>query len=740
MPAIILNKFSGMLPKIDGRMLPPEAAQQAHNVNLAGGKLSPINVPGPFKVLHDPDTGAMKSGIPLGNIISIDEPDPPTITERIKLFRPAQPGPPANDGFSWEFTLGLWVGYYDENNAWQIQIEHPSFVADAGSWEYTEDGAIYRTRITSSVLVAKQGFYYKSYGIKWQCSFVADTKYFGGPESTHTFPETALTWSSPEWTDFSMPLTAPIDYTGYANDGNEVYTGERYTYGHLQLVSVNAPRPLPDVDRTIDHNGQPLAYDGTSINIDLIDAGSVEFHFKTNYQRNRQVFVNYASSAVDQRVSEGASNIAHSGAITRIDMKDIDYGSGDVPATGYVRLVNAAGQFEDVQYSSYGIISDIYQFTVSTTLTYSYAEDDTIIVIDRTTVGKEGPASELSELTTVDPGDILLITSTRGAAYNRQKLYKSSSDATARILNDELELDTYIDTFIENPGEALPPNGNYPHSTLAEAMEGSVVLGGHIAMIFDDDEVRPSEPYKQWVYPEEYAFPLDGPFIAAASFGSSAIVFTDTHPITGEVGKVFAFSGQNPRYLNRLLISNDKPLLNKRSLCMIDNTAFYATTDGLMAVSPGGIQNITEGLFTRSEWLDLNPSLMSAWTADNSIFVIGLSTTNPVHFRFDIGEGGLATFSTYDSFSDADMYWKSKIWPSPRPVSFRDMQVIADDFPVEITLIGDGGVAKKTILVPSEKSKKLPRLHPCRDWEVEIRGRTTVSQVSVATSIRELNA
>lgn len=736
---IVLDQFGGMFPKIDGRNLPPGAAQEAHNVNIAGGKLSPINVPGPFGVLHDTD-GKMKSMIPAGNIISIDEPVAPVVAERIRLFRPAPPGLPFNDGFGWTMTIGLWVSYYDENNDHRIQVETPSFVADTGEWEYTEDGAIFRARITSSVLVAYQGFYYESFGMKFKCAFDADTKYFGGPDANHEFPPTALAWSSPEWPDFSMPLTAPIDYTGYANDGNEVYTGERYTYGHLQLVSVNAPRPLKVVDRTIDHAGQPLAYDGTSINVDLIEAGTIEYHFKCNYNRNKQIFVNYVSSVMDQRTAAGVANIIHTGAITRVDMKDIEYGSSDIPSNGYVRLTNAAGQFEDVAYTSYGIVDDVYRFTVSDTLTYTYAEDDEVLVIDRTVAGKEGPASELSELTTVDPGELLKITATRGAAYNRQQIYRSSSDAAFRILVDELETDTYIDTFIENLGDTLPPNGNYPHSTLAGAIEGSILIGGSISMIFDDDEVRPSEPYKQWVYPEEYAYPLDGPFLAAVSFGTTAVVFTDTHPITGEVGKVFMFSAQNPGHIYRQLISADKPLLNKRSLCVIDGSAFYATTDGLMAVSPGGIQNITEGFFTRSQWLAYSPELMSSWTADNSIFVIGLATVDRINFRFDIGEGGLATFSTYDSFSDADMYYKSKIFPEPRPTAHRNYQVIADVFPVEITLIGDGGDAKETILVPDERARMLPRMKRCRDWEVEIRGRGTVSRVAIGGNMQGLNS
>ena len=65
------NGFGGMIPKIDKRSLPNEAAQSANNCDLYNGKLAPINVTPPFQVLHDPDTGAMKNNIPDGEIIKI---------------------------------------------------------------------------------------------------------------------------------------------------------------------------------------------------------------------------------------------------------------------------------------------------------------------------------------------------------------------------------------------------------------------------------------------------------------------------------------------------------------------------------------------------------------------------------------------------------------------------------------------------------------------------------------------
>lgn len=722
MPSIVLNKFSGMIPKLDARNLPQSGSQEALNCDLQGGKISPIQVTGPFQVLHDPDTGKMNGEIPDGNIISITQPDIPVVADRIKLFRPM-------DWTGSVVSVGMWVTYFDASGNFQTDSYAPTFVPGSNEWEYTDDGIILRAYLNGRSFTAQAGLYYTVHGLNFGFTWQQDQKYFGGPDQVWQFPNGGLaTRSDPEFPAFQMPLTAPIDYSGYTNDGDELYGGERYQYGTMQLVSVSAPIPLPNVDMTDESTGT----------VELTEPGYAEFYFRANYVRNTQVFVNYSTAAVDQRVAEGYLNQAYSGAVTQIDMKDIRYGISDIPASGKIRLVNPSGLTEDVDYSSYGVVNDIYQFTVSTTLANAYLEDSNVKVLDLSVVGKEGPASDISELTAVDPGDLLQLTVPRPTGYNRQVIYRSTTGGDFRALEDELEEDTYIDTFIQNPGVQLPPNGNFPHSTAELAREGSVIIGGHTAFIFDNDEIRPSEPYKQWVYPEEYAFPADAPVLAAVSFASSAVIFTDTNPVTGELGKVYRVSGQNPAYLTRVEITGAKPLLNRRSVCKIDETAYYVTTDGLCAVSPGGVRLITEGLFTRDDWLELSPNLMSAYTADNSIFVIGLDPTNPVNFRFDLGERA-ATFTTFNAFSDADFKWQSKLFQMPRPWAWRDVQVLADGYPVYITLKGDCGTCEEKILIPDGRARKLPRMAKCRDWEIIVEGRSTVSKVAVATNVQELN-
>lgn len=732
MASIIYDQFGGIIPKLDPRNLPPGAAQKAHNVELSGGKLAPIDMTGGFFVSHDPDTGLMKGQIPDGDIISISEPVTPVVAERIKLLRPAAPGLPLGDGFSWQFTVAMYVTYFDENGDFQTDDVSPSWDLTKGAWDYTDDGIIWRGYLFQKTFSATPGLVYTVHGPKFKIEFFEDDKYYGGPDQDYAFPEGSLSRSSPDYPDFSMPLTAPIDYSGYDDtpgDGGSVYTGQRYTYGHLQLASVNNPIAEPIIDLSTNEATGPIT-------VTLTEAGYAEFIFKANYQRSRQQFVLYAASAVDQRVAEGSANAGYSGGVTSIFVKEMRYGLTDIPVTGKLRLVNSAGQQDDIAYTAFSVTNGVYEFTVSATLTYVYLEDDNVIVIDETTVGKEGPPSELTDQIVVDAGDVLKLTLTRPTGYNRQKLYRSGGDGNFYVLEDELEADSYIDTFIESLGEALPPYGNFPQATVEEARAESIVIGGHTAITFDGDEVRPADPYRPWVYPDEYAFNLNAPFLAAVAFGSSAIIWTDTHPVTSEVGKVLQYSGQHPMHKSLFELSTDKPLLNKRSVAVIDQVAYYVSNDGVIAVSGGSVRNITEQFFNREDWEAENPQFYSAYTRDTSLFLIHLNNGN--HYRIDLNDGN-AYLTTFDGFNGGQLCWLGKKEESHRPIAFKVAQIIADNYPVEMKLKGDNGYVEYSVLLPNDNAKLLPRMRKCKTWEIELNSLYQVNRAAIATNVQELN-
>jgi hypothetical protein len=584
--------------------------------------------------------------------------------------------------------------------------------------------------MSAKSFTAEAGLFYHVHGLTFGMRFFEDTEYWGGPDKDYQYPSifTNITRSSPAWPNVAIPLKFLVDVSGYT-DGSGTYTGERFTYGTLRLIDVNAPQPLRTVDM--------VSQDADTL-VTVIEGGEISFYFKIEYVRNTQQTVSYAISAVDQGVSEGYFNSAKSGAVTQIDMKDVRYSADDIPSSGTLRLTNSSDETEDIAYTAVVNNAGLYEFTVSGALTYVYAEDDDIKVIDLTTVGKEGPPSDVSHRIIVEPREWVKLTTTRPTGYNRLVLYRGGTSEVYQQVEDELDADSFIDLFVESLGEELPPYGNYPHDSLADAKEGSIVIGGHTAMIFDGDEICPSDPYKFWVYPEEYRFPAGSEVMGGVAFASSAVIFTATNSYDNSLGKVYRYSGQNAKYASLVTLTEARPLLNVRSLCRIDQTAFYVCIDGLMAVTPNGVQLVSEGLFTREEWAEYDPATMSCYTNDGAVFVVSLRTSSPEHLRFDFGEGK-AILTKYDSFNDADFQWKSKLFAYPKPLTWRNVQIVADDYPIEVTFTGDENTAGYTMLVPSEEACFIPRMRKSRNWEVTLKGRGTIQKAAIATSIQELN-
>ena len=725
MASIVLKNFGGMIPKKDPRLLPDNMAQSATNVNLYGGKLAPIDVSSPFQTLHDPDTGNMNGYVPDGSIVEITKPDAPVLAEKVDWWRP--------DYYSFlnsmEWTMGLWVTYFDENEDFQEDSVTPLVVPNSGSWEPVADGMIFHGYMYSSSFTAKAGIYYKVHGLNFGMRFPPDTEYLGGPDKEYEYPEGLFpTRSSPEWPNIAIPMKFPIDVSGYT-DGTGLYTGERFQYATMRLIDVNVPQPLRTVDMT-DKGKDTL--------VTVIESGAIDFYFRFDYNRATQQIVTYALSAVDQVVSQGYCNAALAGFEPQVDMKDVRYSADDISPSGTLRLSNSTLETEDIAYSTFVNNAGIYEFQVSGALTYVYAEGDDIKVIDPTAVGKEGPPSEISDKIVVNPNEWVKLTTTLPTGYTRGILYRGGTSETYQQLDDEVETSPFLDLFVESLGEELPPYGNYPNDSLADANEGSIVIGGHTAMIFDGDEICPSVPYKFWVYPEEFRFPAGSTVMGGIAFASSAVIFTDTNSYDNSLGKVYRYSGQSAQYASLVTLTEARPLLNKRSLCVIDQTAFYVCIDGLMAVSPAGVQLVSEGLFTREEWADYDPATMSCYTNDGAIFVVSLRTDRPEHLRFDLGEGP-ATLTKYDAFNDADFEWTSKLFAYPKPVTWRNVQIVADDYPIEITFVGDENTAGYTLLIPSAEAAFIPRMRRSRNWAFTLRGRGTVQKVSIATSIQELN-
>jgi hypothetical protein len=120
---------------------------------------------------------------------------------------------------------------------------------------------------------------------------------------------------------------------------------------------------------------------------------------------------------------EGALTAAKSGAVVTITADG--FSGEDVYDTGTLYLRNAARQSETVAYTSYSLANGIYTFTVSKTLSYSYANNDTCRIISQPIIAIENAAIDQTDK---DTGLFVLEVYAYTQPYQRKVLNKWEID------------------------------------------------------------------------------------------------------------------------------------------------------------------------------------------------------------------------------------------------------------------------------------------------------------------------
>jgi hypothetical protein len=197
----------------------------------------------------------------------------------------------------------------------------------------------------------------------------------------------------------------------------------------------------------------------------------------------------------------------------------------------------------------------------------------------------------------------------------------------------------------------------------------------------------------------------------------------------------------------------------------------YASPDGLIQISTGGVRNLTEGLISRDQWQAYSPEGMHCNVYNGKVYVF---TYNEC-LIFDFS-GNSATFVTaeitpycsyYDPISDAlflgydsmaepypmpgyinkwdvgapmTYVWRSRINQLPKPTNFAWGQVEADAYPITMRVFtgADEWTPLFELEVPSREPFRLPSGTVHRDWWIELEGTMPVYQAALAERITEL--
>lgn len=300
------------------------------------------------------------------------------------------------------------------------------------------------------------------------------------------------------------------------------------------------------------------------------------------------------------------------------------------------------------------------------------------------------------------------------------------------------------------PGESLPTEGWVPPPA---GMRGLTAMPNGVFAGFAGKDVHLCVPYVPYAWPDAYRVTVPLPVVALGSFGNSLAVLT--------VGEPYVISGGDPGLMTAQKLSVPWPCVSKRSVATVGNAVVYASTEGLVSISDSGPELLTREHFSIREWSALKPSSMLGATFDG--VYIAFYDTGSVQggIVFDPRNGAVVTtdmhataafadtvngalyvvqsnvINRFDKGSALQAVWKSRKESVAKPSSFAWCQVLADAYPVVLTVWSDG-VQLGPYTMAHDRPARLG-VAVGRFWEVQVSGFSgRVRAVYLANSSDEL--
>lgn len=381
--------------------------------------------------------------------------------------------------------------------------------------------------------------------------------------------------------------------------------------------------------------------------------------------------------------------------------------------------------------------------------------------------GEEGPPSLASASAVLDPAQSVSLSGMSTGptgAYNitTKRIYRSSTVGASAQFQFVAEIPvantTYTDTKSQaDLGEILPSD---EWVAPPSGLKGLKALANGAAIGFKDNTAYLSEPNLPHAWPHSY--PIEDSIVGIGVFRQSAVLLT--------TGRPYLMSGADPAAMSSERLELAQACVSKRSIVETGDGVLYASPDGVVSISSGGMDVITKGILTRAQWQAYNPSSMVAAVHESRYHVMYQTvggTRGWLIFDFS-GQG--ATFTTtnlntttavtalytdirsdtlymaqgtnivrFDAGSALTYTWRSKTFRAPYAMNFSKAQVVASAYPVTFKLYGDGAL-KFTKSVTEGNLFHLPSGYRALDYQIELTGTADITQVSVTTSAGEMRA
>ena len=306
------------------------------------------------------------------------------------------------------------------------------------------------------------------------------------------------------------------------------------------------------------------------------------------------------------------------------------------------------------------------------------------------------PPDSLSEVNTTGAYYYVYRTNTSASATEFQFVAQVAYTAGTMSYTDSVATADLAEV-LPSTDWALPPSN----------LRGLVSTPGGVLAGFYNNTLCFSEPGQPHAWPVKYQRVVDYPVVGLHVFGNSLLVAT--------TGQPYLVEGIDPANMAVTKIPGAHACISRLSIVDMGGRIVYATANGLVSVSSTGVEALTDKLFTRDQWQQLNPASLQAvnWDGQYLAFFTGSGgyipagaqslALNPedaaqgVAFYTESGVcpyrdpldgtvyyvNGSGTRASWNRGSTRKtLRWRSKQYQTPSFVNFSFAQVMSTAYPV----------------------------------------------------------
>lgn len=341
--------------------------------------------------------------------------------------------------------------------------------------------------------------------------------------------------------------------------------------------------------------------------------------------------------------------------------------------------------------------------TITTTVLYVYTRV--------TSFGEESEPSPISSDLVVSPGNTVtlsgFVAAPAGRGFTKQRIYRSQTGTTGGAnLYFIAERDDSVAFFVDDlgPSSFAEPLPSLDWNSPPDGLKGLVAMPNGIMVGYVGKDLYFSEPYRPHAWPEKYSLSANYDIVSLAVSGSTLVVGTKGWPEL--VG------GSSPDTMTMERLELTMPCVNQQGMVDMGYSILYPSNDGLVMVQGGSPALISGPIFTRDQWLRLDPATMVCGqfygrfygsyrytNSDNVIqqgtIILDITGEQPYLIRsphkadamfYDVTDNKLymaigVSIYEWDALqADNDvMTYRSKAFVTPQPTSFGAILIESDD-------------------------------------------------------------